>query len=192
MDHAPGQKFNPHSSNFHETPRSDLRSFSIPIPEIFNYKNENTLSVPVIFDGATLELRIRTTNFTEKPPKPLTITLVVLKEPKTELKDRSASLYVVLEKIKGGLKGTVAVQNEEFKKLRELGRTLFTISLRLMQQFADKWNLPVTHFARRKPFSGLSHEKWDELILPILESNQYIQDSEDNDLWEKTYLPTQK
>ena len=99
-----------------------------------------------------------------------------------------AEIRMKKEKI-GGVKAYVFVENLD-RESRGLGLTLWEISRRFVENFANKWNISVKHEVNKRPGSGLSSQKWDELFLPILEKYGYIKkEASGVDFWEKNYLP---
>lgn len=82
------------------------------------------------------------------------------------------------------------------REIKELGRNLWEVSLKLIQQFADRLNIPITHVIARLPDQNLSKDKWDELFIPLLSKHGYKEILSgswvESYQWEKTYLPTKK
>lgn len=87
------------------------------------------------------------------------------------------------------------------RELRGLGRALWILSIKLMQEFSNKTNVPVRHLMVKNPTKGLEEDKWDELFQPLLKANNYQEwkankpDDRfraENTPWAKVYKPADK
>jgi hypothetical protein len=95
----------------------------------------------------------------------------------------------VIESENGTYKASTDVVNKD-RKIKRLGQTLWEISLKLIQKFADELGVSVTHEVFRMRSRGLSQDKWDELFIPLLKKYRYIKRGDD--IWELSYFPHKK
>jgi len=143
----------------------------------------------VVFNGITLDLNIENVSkFDEYGGCHLSLKVKVDKE---RLKN-IANIEIEFDKRKDEeWKAYTNVFNGD-RNISGLGRTLWEVSLKLIQKFTDKWDVSVTHTIMRIPKNGLSFSKWNELFFPLLDKYGYAHGEGELYTWERAYLPNKQ
>ena len=150
---------------------------------------EQRKDLKVLFDGIVLDLHIESSMLTGKYGwMHLDINLNISKN---SLEIANINLAIVKEKIYFA-KVSTEVENKS-REINGLGRTLWEISLKLIQKIANEFNISVKHEVVKDPRNGLSGIQWNRLFLPLLEKHGYKKTHADAkymwEKWERTYLP---
>lgn len=175
----------------------DLMDIDIPLPE-FPMVNQPARLLPeseplkALFKGTPIEISIKSGTYLNGDNS-LTPEMTLKISTKTANNIVSAHIYFskrteMLNKV--GI--LVSKSKREELKGEGLGRALWEASLKLIQKFADKSNIPVVHQVKRSP-SGMDEDKWDELFIELLRRHQYQEtEGHSRKTWEKTYTPQTK
>ena len=77
------------------------------------------------------------------------------------------------------------------RKIRNLGITLWQISLGVIQKFVNKYNHPIVHEVIVERSGSLGIDKWEIIFEPLLKKYGYIKLEDDVGVycWEHTYDP---
>jgi len=100
-------------------------------------------------------------------------------------------LLTSLEKIEKNFDSTM--------KFKGLGRSLWEVGLRQIQQIADERGVAIIHTVLKHPRIDLTGEKWDEIFLPILKKHGYTKintpgydKGSEPKRWRKKYDPNEQ
>jgi hypothetical protein len=172
------------------SPVLDLESIDLEIPKLANAQEpiqKEKESLKVLYDGVLLDLNVNYfSSFEDDSGLSFWIWLAVSTE---KPKDLAHMIVEVKRKKYGGYVATSSVENF-IRERKGLGRTLWEISLKLIQKLVDESGIHITHEVYKEPSHDLSVSKWDELFLPLLEKHGYKKVK--TNAWELTYLPHKK
>ncbi len=170
----------------------DLKTMQFRTPELATPEKREILKEEnrnVLFNGSPIKLHIRTFSFFDKSANQIPSVQIEINISTKNTKDVARIFVVVVKDRNEKCTATTNVRNLD-RELEALGRTLWEISLKLIQQLTNKLDSPVLHKVTRLPKNGLSEVKWNELFFPLLIQNGYTRERDDK--WLKTYLPAQK
>jgi len=184
-----------------------------PIPELENVKfnrlkiatkeNPRTRSKKntwVIFNGNIVDLSItQNANFqcAEQEIDEYIVIEVIAQDKKIATlgikltKQTAISDYLCSTKIEKNFDSTM--------KFKGLGRSLWEVGLRQIQQIADERGVAIIHTVLKHPRIDLTGEKWDEIFLPILKKHGYTKintpgydKGSEPKRWRKKYDPNEQ
>jgi len=171
-------------SNINNLPNLESLDFKTPkLATVNEPRIDEIETLQVVFHGTSLELNIKNIGSFDDGLICMDIYIEVL----TEMKKNIADIHVNVVKNKDGTcRANTNVKNKN-REMKRLGRTLWELSLQLIQKLADKWNIPIMHEVSKAPDPRWRNNKWDELFTPLLVKHEYSSKGEDS--WEKIYLP---
>ena len=143
------------------------------------------------FEGVPVSVNVKIKSFFEKKMNQMPlIDIIITVSTKTEKDVEAASVKLSVLKDKNGKAFASTKVGNYNRELKGLGRTLWEVALKLIQQITKKLEVPVKHQVSRVTCGGLTNQKWNELFAPLFEKYNYSKRFPD--LWEKMYLPKEK
>jgi hypothetical protein len=176
----------------------NLSSIDFQIPELATFDKLNIINnktLDVSFEGVPVKIKIIGGSYFKEANLHRVDVLIRIS---TKTLENIAKINIHMEENqdKTYKAGTYVINKN--RELKNLGRTLWEISLKLIQKSANKWNASITHEVFRMPLMHLSEDKWNKLFFPLLEKHgyRYVKNSDEGSLWdekwEKTYFPDKK
>ena len=171
----------------------DLESLPIRLPGFISISgNEKPVpkkdSYQAIFKGVPIIAEVETLSSMVRDKIPtIEMTIKVSTKP-NDINNVTLSITISKEDREDEAMATTGIENaaQDLKHLG-LGRAMWLISLKLMQKFADEFDMAVTHKVIRMPDLGLTGAKWNELFLPLLNQHGFVKVGSNE--WEKVFEP---